>query len=104
MTCLSCVILLFLRAQSNDLYEGIKGPTVNVVTSLHALGLVSKNKRFEPEYTGRGAIAQENPRGFTEEEIRASSAGIIGKQSAASHGFASQSGMRAPGTSRHITD
>ncbi|XP_065177484.1 transgelin-3-like [Sycon ciliatum] len=90
--------------QSNDLYEGLKGPTVNVITCLHALGLVAKNKRFEPEYTGRGAIALENPRGFTDEEIRAQSAGIIGKQAAASHGLASQSGMRAPGTGRHIAE
>ena len=75
-----------------------------MITCLHALGLVSKAKGFEPEYMGRGAIAQENKRGFSEEQIRAQSDGIIGKQVAGSYGQASQSGMRAPGTMRHIAD
>eukprot|EP00117_Sycon_ciliatum_P018575 scpid67487/ scgid17119/ Transgelin-3 len=90
--------------QTSDLYEGVKGPFVNVLTMLHALGLVSKSKYYLPEYCGRGALAQENKRGFTDDEIRAQSASVLPKQSAASHGLASQAGMRAPGTGRHIAD
>ena len=90
--------------QTSDLYEGVKGPFVNVLTCLHALGLVSKSKYYLPEYCGRGALAQENRRGFSEEEIKAQSASMVPKIAAASHGLASQSGMRAPGTTRHIAD
>ncbi|XP_065192416.1 transgelin-3-like [Sycon ciliatum] len=90
--------------QSADLYEGSRAQMVNVVNSLHSFGLLSKSLHFEPTYTGPGQYATENVRGFTEEEVRQQSASIVSKQISGSHGHASQAGMRAPGTSRHIAD
>lgn len=90
--------------QSGDLYEGSRAQMVNVVNSLHSFGLLSKSLSFEPVYAGPGHYATENVRGFTEEEIRAQSSTIMSKQIAGSHGGASQAGMRAPGTSRHIAE
>lgn len=39
--------------QSNDLYEGKKGPMLNVINSLHSLGFVANSKMFIPAYTGQ---------------------------------------------------
>ena len=90
--------------QSGDLYEGSRAQMVNVVNSLHSFGLLCKTLNYEPTYGGPGHYATENVRGFTDEEIRAQSSAITSKQNAGSHGLASQAGMRAPGTSRHIAN
>jgi hypothetical protein len=39
--------------QSGDLYEGRKGPFLNVINSLHSLGFLANTKGFQPTYTGQ---------------------------------------------------
>jgi len=39
--------------QSNDLYEGKKGPMLNVINSIHSLGFVANSKMYIPAYTGQ---------------------------------------------------
>lgn len=90
--------------QTADLYEGSRAQMVNVVNGLHAVGLKANAHGFSPQYGGPGGYATQNVRGFTEEEVKAKSSAIIGKQTGGSHGLASQAGMRAPGTGRFITD
>ena len=38
--------------QTPDLYEGRKGPLLNVINCLNQLGFVANNKGFEPKYQG----------------------------------------------------
>jgi hypothetical protein len=87
--------------QPNDLYEGIKGNMINIINCLHELGLRANKRGFKPEYAGSGKMADENIRGFSEEEIKKASAKAIPKVAAGSHGGATQSGMSF-GTTRKI--
>ncbi|XP_062509625.1 transgelin-3-like [Corticium candelabrum] len=87
--------------QANDLFEGLKGNMINVVNSLHELGLRSNQRGFSPRYAGAGKMAEQNVRGFTDEEIKKASAQAISKVSSGSHGGATQSGMSF-GTTRKI--
>jgi len=38
--------------QSSDLWEGRKGPFLNVINCIHSLGFLANSKGFEPTYTG----------------------------------------------------
>jgi len=38
--------------QSTDLWEGRKGPFLNVVNCIHSLGFLANSKGFQPTYTG----------------------------------------------------
>lgn len=39
--------------QSGDLWEGRKGPFLNVINGIHSLGFLANNKGFQPHYTGQ---------------------------------------------------
>ncbi|BFZ05125.1 hypothetical protein BsWGS_08164 [Bradybaena similaris] len=39
--------------QSGDLWEGRKGPFLNVINGIHSLGFLANSKGFQPAYTGR---------------------------------------------------
>ncbi|BFZ15934.1 hypothetical protein BsWGS_18973 [Bradybaena similaris] len=39
--------------QSGDLWEGRKGPFLNVVNGIHSLGFLANTKGFQPTYTGQ---------------------------------------------------
>uniref|UniRef100_A0A0B6YFS7 Calponin-homology (CH) domain-containing protein n=1 Tax=Arion vulgaris TaxID=1028688 RepID=A0A0B6YFS7_9EUPU len=39
--------------QSGDLWEGRKGPFLNVINSVHSLGSLANTKGFQPAYTGQ---------------------------------------------------
>ena len=72
-----------------------------IINTLHELGLRANKRGFNPQYAGSGKMADENVRGFTEEEIKKASAKAIPKVAAGSHGGATQSGMSF-GTTRKI--
>ncbi|CAL1528310.1 unnamed protein product [Lymnaea stagnalis] len=38
--------------QSTDLWEGRKGPFLNVINCIHSLGFLANSKGFDPTYTG----------------------------------------------------
>ncbi|KAI8784173.1 transgelin-3 [Biomphalaria glabrata] len=38
--------------QSTDLWEGRKGPFLNVINCIHSLGFLANSKGFQPTYTG----------------------------------------------------
>jgi len=46
--------------QSDDLYEGRKGPFVNVINGLHSLGMHANSKGFDPTYTGQQVKYMDN--------------------------------------------
>ncbi|CAG5126116.1 unnamed protein product [Candidula unifasciata] len=39
--------------QSGDLWEGRKGPFLNVINGIHSLGFLANSKGFQPAYTGQ---------------------------------------------------
>jgi hypothetical protein len=39
--------------QSGDLWEGRKGPFLNVINGIHSLGFLANSKGFQPTYTGQ---------------------------------------------------
>jgi len=46
--------------QSDDLYEGRKGPFFNVINCLHSLGMLANSKGFDPTYTGQQTKFMDN--------------------------------------------
>lgn len=50
--CLQYGLAKEFTVQSADLWEGRKGPFLNVVNNLHSLGFLANSKGFQPSYTG----------------------------------------------------
>jgi len=46
--------------QTDDLYEGRKGPFLNVINGLHSLGSLANSKGFMPTYTGQVTPVMDN--------------------------------------------
>lgn len=50
--CLQYGLAKEFLVQSADLWEGRKGPFLNVINNLHSLGFLANSKGFQPSYTG----------------------------------------------------
>ncbi|XP_076451033.1 transgelin-3-like isoform X2 [Babylonia areolata] len=50
--CLEYGLAKEFTVQSADLWEGRKGPFINVINNLHSLGFLANAKNFTPTYTG----------------------------------------------------
>ena len=87
--------------QTVDLYEAAEGAgnIVQVIDSIHALGRAAQRNRYSGPKLGV-KMAAAAPRDFSEEKLRAGQ-NVIGLQAGYNKG-ASQAGMKAPGTTRHM--
>ncbi|XP_051797233.1 calponin-1 isoform X2 [Acanthochromis polyacanthus] len=86
--------------EANDLFENVNHTQVQ--SSLIALAGMAKSKGFHSKYDFGVKYAEKQQRHFAPEKLR-EGRNIIGLQMGTNKG-ASQSGMTAPGTRRHIFD
>eukprot|EP00117_Sycon_ciliatum_P031125 scpid69529/ scgid24403/ Muscle-specific protein 20 len=87
--------------QTIDLFEAKEGAgnMVQVIDTVHALGRAAQRKGYTGPKLGV-KLAEAAPRQFSEETMKAGST-VIGLQAGFNRG-ASQAGMAAPGTTRHM--